>query len=103
MIWFDFINLILKYFMEGKKWEGDESKDQSGYCHHHGKHHLVKMILKLIIIIIVFWMGYQLGNITGSIKAGHGSMNRVNYGMMGGWNGGAGNTSGGAAIPAATK
>ncbi len=56
-----------------------------GCHHHHGKHHLVKIILKLIIVIIIFWCGFEIGNITGAIKAethGYGSMSRGGFQMM---------------------
>ena len=90
-----------------KQW-GDESKDDGCGCgHHHGKHGLVKMILKLIIIIIIFWCGYQLGNITGYIRAegGLGIMsNRANFGMMRGYsNVDVVPNDGGAVAPTATK
>jgi hypothetical protein len=51
----------------------------------HGKHHLVKVILKLVIVIIIFWCGFQLGVITGSIRAGYGHENNFRM-MQGGYN-----------------
>ncbi len=51
----------------------------AGHMCHHGKHHLVKMILKIIIIILIFWCGFKLGEITGSIRAEGGRMNRNDF------------------------
>lgn len=61
---------------------------------HNGKRHLIKMILKIVIFILIFWCGFQLGLMTGYIKAENGRAmmrngNVGNYGagmMGGGWN-----------------
>lgn len=56
--------------MDKKQWGDMESKDSCGCgMHHGGKHHLIKIILKLVIVIIIFWCGFQLGQMTGFIKA----------------------------------
>lgn len=55
----------------------------------HSRHHLVKVILKLVIIIIIFWCGYQLGMMTGYIKAEYGGgMMRGGFGHVQMMNGG---------------
>jgi hypothetical protein len=47
-----------------------------GGMHMHGCHdrkrHLLKMILKIVIIVLIFWCGFQLGQMTGFIKAEYG-------------------------------
>jgi hypothetical protein len=56
-----------------------------GHMHCHcGRHHLVKIILKLFIVIIIFWCGFQLGAMTGLIRAERGSGN--NFRTMRGYN-----------------
>lgn len=61
-----------------------------GGCHHHGKHHLIKMILMMIIVIMIFASGFKLGEIVGSVRGSsygsRGMMNRGGYGMMRGYN-----------------
>ena len=53
-----------------------------GHCHgmhgccHGGKYHLVRMILKMIIVILIFWAGFQIGQMTGYLRAGEGRMMR---------------------------
>ena len=41
-----------------------------GGCHG-GKHYLLKMLLKLIILALIFMFGFNLGQMTGFIKAGY--------------------------------
>lgn len=65
----------------------------------HGRHHLMKVILKLIIIAIIFCFGFQLGVMTGFIKAQSG------YGLrdgIGGWGMMRGNVFYGQNVPSAT-
>lgn len=58
---------------------------------HGGRHHIVRMILKLILIALIFCFGFNLGQMTGFIKAeygrGLGGENNYGYGMMRGYNG----------------
>jgi len=53
-------------------------------CGGHGMHHhsfLKKVLMMLIIIIVVFWMGVQLGQMSGMIKVYNGGWSRGS--MMG--------------------
>ena len=66
-------------------------------CGHHSRKYLLKVILKLIILALIFMFGFQLGQMTGYIKAqyggyeyGRGMMGRINNyggGMMNGYYG----------------
>jgi len=60
-----------------------------GGCHG-GRHYLLKMLLKLIILALIFMFGFNLGQMTGFIKAGYSReiMRGGNYGegMMRGYN-----------------
>ena len=59
-------------------------------CHgcHGGKRHLLKVLLKLIILALIFMFGFNLGQMTGFIKAeyGRGALGGGNnWRMMGGY------------------
>lgn len=54
---------------------------------HGGRRHIVRMILKLILIALIFCFGFNLGQMTGFIKAEYGrGINNYGYGMMRGYN-----------------
>jgi hypothetical protein len=58
---------------------------------HGGRHHIVRMILKLILVALIFCFGFNLGQMTGFIKAEYGrglvgGVNNYGYGMMRGYN-----------------